>query len=317
MNGGPLPDTIYLATDDGAWVVRDGRAAPMGLGGKSVSLIVQQPDEPGILHAGAWGDGVYRSTDGGQQWARVLEADVWTLAQRPDRPELLYAGVEPAGVYRSTDFGQTWTELDAIYKLPTYNQWWFPPPPHIAHVTSFVLHPQALKVVYAGVEVGGVIVSRDGGRTWAELHKGLHDDIHWMACSPGGDYLYAATAAGFYRSDDGGESWRRSDRGLDRHYAYCIARVAGPEERLVMAVSSGPDADDSLLFLSTDGGAHWAKATRDAVDGRMKVAAHPAREGACYASQPDGTLLRSDDAGETWAVVARDLPYVNGITVYS
>lgn len=324
MNG-----QVFLATDDGAVVFHNGRAERVGLDGKTLSMIVQQPDDENVLHAGAWEDGIYRSTDGGRTWTRLLAADVWTLAQRLDRSELLYAGVEPAGVYRSSDYGQTWTELDAIYKLPTYKEWWFPPPPHIAHVTSFVLHPSDVKTVYAGVEVGGVIVSHDGGRTWQELHEGLHDDIHWMASSPlsqigrgdGGEgfVLYAATAAGFYRSDDDGDSWDRSDSGMDRHYAYCVARVAGEAERLLLVAASGPSAHDSILFRSDDGGAHWQKAMRglpaSSIDGRMKIAADPQNDGVCYVSLPDGILLRSDDAGTSWSELARDLPYVNGISV--
>ncbi len=343
-----MSETIWLATDDGAWRVRSSSAEPIGLAGKTLSLIVQQPDNENVLHAGAWEDGVYRATDGGNNWTRVLEADVWMLAQRSDRGELLYAGVEPAGVYRSSDYGKTWTELDAIYQLPTYKEWWFPPPPHIAHVTSFVLHPHDVKTVYAGVEVGGVIVSHDGGRTWAELHEGLHDDVHWMACSPnphpnpppfgaatnrGGDHsspvkrermaggliLYAATAAGFYRSDDAGDSWHRSDRGMDRHYAYCVARMVGEAENLLLVAASGPSADDSLLFRSDNGGKAWQRAMNglpaSEIDGRMKIAAAPKHEGVCYVSLPDGILLRSDNTGESWSEVARGLPYVNGITV--
>ena len=243
------------------------------------------------------------------------------MCQRSDRTELLYAGVEPAGVYRSSDSGKSWVELRAIYDLPTYKNWWFPPPPHIAHVTSFVMHPRDVKTIYAGVEVGGVIVSRDGGRTWEELHNGLHDDIHWMAHGGGSSdfILYAATAAGFYRSDDGGAAWRRSGAGIDRRYAYCVARVAGVAERLVMCVSSDSDADDSVLFRSDDGGAHWAKAMdglpSSAVDGRMKVAAHPERDGVCYVSLPDGIILQSDDAGAHWREAARGLPYVNSLSV--
>lgn len=316
-----MSGAAYICTDDGLYLLRDGAAARLGLEGKSVSALVWHPDNPQLLHAGTWEDGVYRSTDGGSRWERVLAADVWTVCQRADRAELLYAGVEPAGVYRSSDFGATWVELPAIYDLPTYKQWWFPPPPHIAHVTSFVPAPHDVKTIFAGVEVGGIIVSRDGGRAWAELHEGLHDDIHWMAHGvEGGQFtLYSATAQGFYRSDDEGAHWHRSDAGMDRHYAYCLARVGGAAPRLVMCASRDSNATNSIVYRSEDGGAHWTVGMggdmpSPSVRGRMKVAADPARDGVCYASLPAGVVLRSEDAGATWRQLALGLPYVNALT---
>lgn len=315
-----MTSELWLATEDGALVWRDGRIERHGLAGRDVSAIVSQPGDAAVLHASVWDDGIYRSADGGATWARVLEADVWTLCQRPDRPELLYAGTEPAGVYRSSDFGRSWAESPAIYDLPTYKQWWFPPPPHIAHVTSFVMQPNDAKTVYAGVEVGGVIVSHDGGQTWAELHEGLHDDIHWLAhgTESGRFTLYAATALGFYHSEDDGAHWRRSDSGMDRHYAYCLARVAGDAPRLVMCASSDSNAANSLIYRSDDGGAQWEPAMdgmpAPSVRGRMKVAAAAAHDGVCYVSLPDGIVMRSADAGATWQLLASGLPYVNAMT---
>ena len=71
-----MTDMVFLATDDGVFALQNGRAERLGLADKSVSAVIRQPDDQNVLHAGVWGDGVYRSTDGGRNWESALEADV-------------------------------------------------------------------------------------------------------------------------------------------------------------------------------------------------------------------------------------------------
>src|SRR5688572_1941768 len=114
------------------------------------------PREPDVLYAGTQ-DGPYRTTDGGKRWERLGFPDrgavVWSLAFHPTRPKIMYAGVAPVGIYRSEDGGDTWKKVPGA-KSPGHCEMGFP-----TRVTRIVVDPAKPDVVYAALEVSGVIRS--------------------------------------------------------------------------------------------------------------------------------------------------------------
>src|SRR3954454_3770764 len=105
----------YLGTTDGVHRLDDGAVAPLGLAGERIMAVHAAGD---VVLAGSYGDGLFRSADGGGTWTRV-EAGLTASAFRclgpdPLRPGALLAGTEPARVFRSGDGGETWEELAGV-----------------------------------------------------------------------------------------------------------------------------------------------------------------------------------------------------------
>ncbi len=155
---------------------------------------------------------------------------VWHIEPSPLDPDVAYAGVEDAAIFRTTNGGKTWHELAGLRGHGSGHQWM----------------PGA----------GGMC-----------LHTILLDPEH---NSPGKERIYIAiSAAGCFRSDDGGSSWRPINRGLHSSFmpdpaaeiGHCVHRIARHSAR------------PNTLYMQN----HW-------------------------------DIMRSDDAGEKWHEVSGDLP---------
>ncbi|WP_237752766.1 WD40/YVTN/BNR-like repeat-containing protein [Mycolicibacterium aromaticivorans] len=244
--------------------------------------------------------GVFLGTAGANCWTGLddglVHRDVRALAFDPHAPHALYAGTEPAHLLRWED--GTWAECGNLLGVPEARRWSFPIRPGIAHVRTIAVHPLEADVVYAGIEVGSLLVTGDRGQTWEEV-TGLGHDIHRVVLHPGApDRIIVTTGQdtkpyrggkGLYRSTDRGSSWMQSNDGLgERNYTEdaIVVHPAKPEvvflaaadgippkwaavRRLVMGVLNG-----NVYFLSP------SKLRR--------------RRGA------DVAFFRSDDAGASW-----------------
>ena len=201
--------------------------------------------------------GLYRSIDG-HSWTDldVPREEVFSVVTSPDG-ERLYAGTHPAHLYVSTDDGETWRELDGLQDLPSRGEWHTPRHRDEAHVRSLGTHPDAPDRLVAGVEVGGVHVSDDGGETWSERRDGVHGDIHHVLVLDAEEYV-ASCGDGLYRTRDAGRTWTRLDENLDHRY---FREAFAMDGQLYAAAArgsppswSGSRGADAALFESTDGG---------------------------------------------------------------
>jgi photosystem II stability/assembly factor-like uncharacterized protein len=201
---------------------------------------------PGELLAGGAGR-VYRHAE--RAWSELAlpdpEAEVWALAVMDGA---ILAGTRPLGLFRSDDGGERWEAL-AI-----------PPPPAgpaapAPRVTALLPNPWVAGEVWAGVEIGGVLASADGGRTWAAANHGIPSlDVHGLAWASGG-ILLAATPAGvaMWRS----ARWMEGDfEPADR---YCRALAARPDDPSILYCGFGdrPPGTRGGIAVSTDGGRSW------------------------------------------------------------
>lgn len=284
------------------------------------ATVAADPVNRGIFYAGTDGNGIYRSTDGGKSWTQTGLAGktVKSIAVSPHDAKVIYAGVKPAAIYKSIDGGHTWQEMEGFRRIP--NRWfWFSPaePPFQAYVMAIAVSPQEPGVVLAGVELGAVVRSEDGGQTWSGHRRGALRDCHSLKFHANlGDWVFEAggTGGGAAVSRDGGRTWRQPRAGLAKRYG--VACAADPEQPEVwyVAVAPGPgkaygQSPEAYLYRSTGGGDWHPIGWGQHPMGEMPMAlvTIPGITGHLYAGTTAGHVWHSADFGATWSMLPIDL----------
>lgn len=252
--------------------------------------------------------------------SQTVQEEVWAFTADPRIDGRLYLGVSPAMLYISDNGGKSWTACESIRRIPGYETWTFPPPPHIPLIRFIAPDPQVAGSVYIGVEEGGVYRSSDRGQTWESLNEGLYWDIHTVTPATDGVHLYATTGAGFHRSDDGGHHWQRIIEGMDRRYA--VPLVASPKrpKRLYTAAAATPPPGwakggaNAALYRSDDGGDRWIRLEQGLPPQFNAMVRSLALDeaGGVYAAAGN-ELFASFDEGDTWQLIAGNLPLVQAL----
>lgn len=230
-----------------------------------------------------------------------------TLDQRNQK---LYAGTAPAAVFDSKDNGGEWASSGETFGLSTANGWTNPDPPHCPRLFRLIAHPKLPDTLIGGIQAGGIIVSRDGGRTWRNQKAGLSQQLSDLRLHPDcPDRLYACNFLGFHRSDDLGQSWRLCNHGLPYIEAQALCVHGVDPDRLILSVKH-PTERLSVLFLSHDGGQHWeiACAELPASEGGL-VTCLESGGGAYFVGTDNGFIFGSRD-GSRWELVRAALPPV-------
>ncbi|HVS01776.1 MAG TPA: glycosyl hydrolase [Thermoanaerobaculia bacterium] len=251
-------------------------------GSASVGAIAVAPSDPNVVYVGMGsacirgdvspGDGIYKSTDGGESWRHMglpQAGQIAKMAVHPTDPDLVYAAVfghafgpnPERGVYRSRDGGRTWRKV--LYVSDR------------AGAIDLVMDPGNSRILYAatweavrqpwtmisGGEGSGIFKSTDGGNTWRRLSEGLPEGILGrigLAVSPARPNRVWALVehkekGGLYRSEDGGKSFRlvSSDRNLLQRAWYYTHVYADPKDANTVYVLN------VAMWRSDDGGASF------------------------------------------------------------
>jgi hypothetical protein len=343
-SGSRPSDEVLIATADGivslARSGSDWRESRRSLQGKHVGSITVEP-RSGTIFAGTHKAGLWASEDGGQTWERRdrgIEQDNFyaTNCVQAGGETRVYAGTEPAHLYVSTNLGKSWTELPSLRTVPSVKDWTFPAPPHDGHVKTIAFDPRDPNTIYVGVEVGGAFKSTDAGKTWRELNEGgFYEDVHrLMIANSRPDDVWMATGRGLYHSGDAGTSWEfrpmpgvAEDQPNTRNngIAYPDALVMLPQQPDVMftagaALSPGgwreTKAAYSRVARSRDGGGTWQYLEGGLpIEARANVEAMTMNEFPggfeLFAGTTDGEVFFSEDQGERWATIARNLAPVS------
>ncbi len=293
----------------------------------SIGCVTVDPKNPQVVWVGTgennsqrsvgWGDGVYKSLDGGESWTRMgLEASehIGKIVLDPRDSDVVYVASQgplwapggERGLYKSADGGTTWERvLDVSENTGISDVVLDPRNPDVVYATSYQRRRHQWTVVAGGPE-SRIYKSSDAGKTWKTLTQGLPDgDVGriGLALSPQNpDVVYATVAAadddsGFYRSSNRGESWKKmSDYvpGDPQYYMeiYPDPHVAG---RLYQA--------DVWLHVSDDGGKSWRGlgSPRKHVDNHAVV--FDPEDPDYLQVGCDGGIYESWDRGSTWRYV--------------
>lgn len=258
--------------------------------GGRVTAVAGHRRQPHTFYMGATGGGVWKTTDAGHNWVNVSDgffetASIGAIAVAESDPNVVYVGtgsaairsnvIQGRGVYKSTDAGKTWTRvgLRETGQIGSVRV-----DPRDAN-TAFVA---ALGQPFGANAERGVFKTNDGGKTWRKvLFINDRTGAVSLAMNPANpNELYAgawqavrkpwtivsggpAAECGIYKSTDGGETWKHLDNGLPNDPNALIGKVG-------VSIS----------------------------------AANPQRVYAIMeASNNEGGVYRSDDAGATWALI--------------
>ena len=258
-------DGVYKSADGGRTWINVGLAAT-----QAIARVRVHPANPDVVFVAAFGNpygpnadrGVFRSTDGGRSWQKVLyrndETGASDLVFDPTNPDVIYAAL--------------WEASRTPYSLSD------------------------------GGPGSGLFKSVDGGTTWTELttRAGLPQTRTLgkiTIASPGGDRLYAmveAEAGGLFRSDDGGATWTaiNRERRLWQRAFYFIRMTADPADRDTIYVLNFE------LLKSTDGGASFSATAETHGDHHdLWIAPNDSRR---MINSNDGGASVSTNGGLTW-----------------
>lgn len=288
----------------------------------NLQCVAVDPARRGHVYLGARGGGVQASRDGGRSWRELTlpERDVFSLAVSA-ADGALYAGTEPSRLFRSRDEGATWAELDALRRIPSAPTWSFPPRPWTSHVRAIAPHPREPGLLLAGIELGGLMCSRDGGATWADHAPGAQPDVHALAWHPHfPEHAYEAGGGGAAWSHDRGQSWQPADSGRDRHYTWALAlEPDDPDTWYISATFSARHAHggqnaEAHLYRATGAAGPWQPCGPGFPRSLASMPYGLVRaDDNLFAGMADGHIYVSNDRAASWRALEIDGPSLHGL----
>jgi photosystem II stability/assembly factor-like uncharacterized protein len=341
LMGGRIADIAVSPKDQSTWYVAVGsgglwKTINSGISWKpifddqpsySIGTVTIDPNNNDVIWVGtgenvsgrhvAWGDGVYRSANGGATWQQMGLAKsehIGKILVDPRNSDVVFVAAEgplwasggERGLYRSKDGGKTWDLVLEIDKNTGVTDVEFDPSnPDVLYAAAYQRRRQTWSLL-AGGPKSGIYKSTDNGTSWRQIKTGLpKGDIGkiGLAVTPAdSDLVYATIEAsdeekGFYRSMDKGESWEKRNSytsgGTGPHYYQEIE--ASPENRdLVYQM-------DVFIHVTRDGGGQF----KVLGTGREKHSDNhalwiDANNGKHLLAGTDGGLYESFDEGTTW-----------------
>jgi hypothetical protein len=297
----------------GAVAIVENDRTDLVLRDRSARCLAVDPANPEVLYVGTDGEGVFRSVDGGRTWdglPGIEHPRITALAVSPT-DGAVYAGTEPSALFVSRNGGEGWRELEGLKNLPSAPTWSFPPRPWTSHVRAIALLHEDPGLILAGIELGGVLRSTDGGETWQDQRPGAQPDCHSLATHPDApEAVYEAAGGGFAESMDCGDTWEGADEGLKHRYVWGLAVDPADPGLIHISAASGPGRahgggpSDATIYRRQSNGP-WQVVLEHLDAFPYALSADPEIAGSLYAGLGDGTIMGRAGPEEEWREVAR------------
>ncbi|HEY3119536.1 MAG TPA: exo-alpha-sialidase [Vicinamibacteria bacterium] len=292
-----------------------------------------------------WGAVLRWSDDFGRTWSEGEGGNVrfpeetgaslkriWQIEPgREAEPEALYCGVEPAALFESKDAGETWSLTQGLWNHPHRPQW--QPGGGGLCLHTILPHPDERQRLHVAISAAGVYRTDDDGATWRTAHKGVRAEflpdkhpefgqcVHKIVRhSSRPDRLFLQNHFGLYRSDDSGDSWEDIANGVPSDFGFAMAMH--PHDRgTVYIVPLEADVfrctpEGRLrVYRTKNGGKSWKPLKQglpqeEAFETVLRdaMATDTLDEAGVYFGTRSGRLFASRDGGDSWTVVAENLP---------
>lgn len=271
-----------------------------------ISRLRIHPNNPDVVYAAVLGDifkpddtrGVYKTTDGGKTWGKMLFASdvagAVDLIMDPENPEILYAttwdikrtpySLESGGpdskMYKTTDGGKTWEDL-------TKNEGF---PDGLLGIMGVTVSPVNSNRLYAIIENenGGVFTSKDAGKTWEKVNedRSLRQRAWYytriFADTQDEETVYVLNVS-YHKSTDGGKTFKGANAPHGDHHDLWI----DPQNNQRMII-----ADDGGAQVSEDGGKNWSTYMNQPTAQFYRVTTDNSFPYRIYGAQQDNSTVR-------------------------
>jgi photosystem II stability/assembly factor-like uncharacterized protein len=286
----------------------------IAVGASDPSVVWVGTGEPNNRQSSSWGNGIFKSTDGGKSWKNMGLAETRHIGRvviHPKNPDIVYAaalghlwGPNPdRGVYKTSDGGKTWSQV-----LKVSND---------TGVSDVVMDPESPDTLYAaayqrrrtafGFNGGGpesaIYKTTDGGVTWKKLTKGLPYENGGETGRIGLDIyhkdpnvVYALVQhekGGLFRSEDKGESWKKMSDTNPRPSYYSQVRIDPNNDLRIWVLGAA-------MFFSEDGGKTFATRRVQKIHGDFHALWIDPANSNHILTGSDGGIHASYDNGKSW-----------------
>ncbi len=290
----------YLSTNGGAtWQQTPTTGLPSFPGTRTLAV---DPTNPLIVYAGMANGGLYKTTNGGNNWGVVTlplnGATVFSIVFDPSAPSTIYLG-SGNGVFRSTDNGNNWTQL---------NNFGIPGTPN---VRALVIDPATPTTIYAGTFASGLFKTTNGGNSWTAMNNGMSGNFaHYVTAisidplNPSTVYAghgYAFTGGSIDKSTDGGSTWSPVNTGVP-NYEISALIVDPLASATVYAATTGGG-----VIKTINGGNSWTVASAGLWNSRVFVLVRDPTNSSVFYAGTDST------DGEVDAFVSKLNPAGSGL----
>lgn len=364
---------VLVATRKGAWLLHGDAArkvwhvdGPHFLGHIINHVVLDPRDGRTLLAAaktGHLGPTIFRSTDFGRTWkeatqppafakvpenekGRAVDHTFWLTPCHANEPNAWYAGTSPQGLFRSNDGGVTWEPFSIINSDPQFRAWMGTVQdgtPDGPKMHSIIVDPRDPAHLYFGMSGGGIHETRDHGRTWTPLVKGLdvvegfdaanlavHDPHCVRLCPSNPDRLYQQNHCGIYRIDRPSNEWIRIGKNMPKqvgdvgfpmvvHPRDADTAWVLPMDAQTVWPRTSPDGKPSV-YVTRNGGQRWQRLNAGFPKSqawwtvkRQAMTADTQNPVGLYFGTTSGELWASRDEGKHWSCIARNLPEIYAV----